>query len=378
MSAARRTPAVLVTGASGYVGGLLAAALLQDEGVCVILPVRRKHALEKIRARLAVELRAAGVADAEPHLDRIVTLPLPPTAELASQLVPELTAALRPYEVTEIVHAAGCLSYFNAARLDEGNQQLTALFIALGRALGVRRFVYVSTAYSSGYVHGPVLERLHGPPASDPNEYTRSKRETEHLVAAGGLPFLILRPSIVIGHSRHGGYTGKPYGAYQVWTGLTKFLCDRRRAVIHAVAPDVPLNFVHQDALQSGFVAALRHAPDGSIAHLVSRDDRVPTTRQYWDMWIRACARPREVRYVDRLADLPWRDLDQRERMLMNFAEANIEISTHHWQFRTDNLERLRPHAPGWVDATPATVGVCLRAFLARTPRALAFMVQQA
>lgn len=62
---------------------------------------------------------------------------------------------------------------------------------------------------------------------------------------------MILRPSIVVGHSRDGRYAGRAYGAYQLWTGLCRFLCDEHREVIHAVAPDLPLNFVHQDAVES-------------------------------------------------------------------------------------------------------------------------------
>jgi nucleoside-diphosphate-sugar epimerase len=378
MSSQAQRSGVLVTGASGYVGGLLAAALLAEESGWVVLPIRQKHDPNKIRAAILNEARAMGHELSETDAARLVLVPLPLTADMPARLVADLAPLLAPYNITDIVHAAGCLSYFNAARLEEGNQNLTRLFLELGRRLGVRRFVYVSTAYASGFVSGPIHETLHGDPPRDPNEYTRSKRLTEHLVAQGGLPYLIVRPSIVVGNSRDGRYAGKPYGAYQVWTGLCKFLCDRYRPVIHAVAPDLPLNFVHQDAVQAGFLAAFRHAPDGSIVHLVSRDDVVPTTRQYWHLWMKTCGRPREVRYYDRLADLPRDELDEPQRLLVEFAESNIEISTHHFRFETSNLDRLRRGGLAFVDATVDTMQVCLDDFLSRNPRALAFMNAEA
>jgi len=49
---------------------------------------------------------------------------------------------------------------------------------------------------------------MHAGDGEDPTEYTRTKRNAEELVATSGVPYLILRPSIVIGDSRDGRYFG--------------------------------------------------------------------------------------------------------------------------------------------------------------------------
>jgi nucleoside-diphosphate-sugar epimerase len=370
-----RTPSVLVTGTSGYVGRLIAATLLEREPhLTVLAPVRAKHDHERLRALVESELATADAEARARMLARLVLLPLPPTAQFATELVPHLRRELAPYEVLDIVHSAGCLSYFNEAKLREGNEELTSLMLELARELAVRQFIYVSTAFASGYVRGRIPEALHAEPAADPNEYTKSKRRTERIVATSGVPYQIHRPSIVVGRSHDGLYSGKPYGAYQIWTGLCRFLCGSYRSEIHVVAPDVPLNFVHQDAVQAGFHAAFRSAPAGSILHLVSRRPTLPTTREYWHLWMEACGRPRAVYYYDQLEDLDREALDEPQRLLVDFAEANIEISTHDWQFETRGLDALRDAGLVYPDATRASMEVCLRWFLERNPRAQQFM----
>jgi nucleoside-diphosphate-sugar epimerase len=374
-----RQRAIVVTGASGLVGGLLAATLLQRETCQIVLPLRQKNDPERVRQAILLEAFGADRQAAEDAAQRLVTVPLPRTADPGAPLVPQLMASLAPFEVTDLVHSAGCLNYFNLERLREGNQELTTQLLEVARQSGGSRFIYISTAFASGYRHGPIEERLHDAPAQDPNEYTRSKRETELLVARSGLPHLIIRPSIVVGHSQDGHYLGRPYGAYQLWTGLCRFLCDHHRPVIHGVAPRVPLSLVHQDALQEAFHAAFHHLDNGSIMHVVSDDARVPTARQVWDLWMKACGRPGEVRYHDRLEDVPLEELDPAQRLLLEFAEANIEISTHRWAFTTGHLDRLRrQHGLVFCDTTVSTMKRCLEAFLAGNPQAQSFMAARA
>lgn len=374
-----RTPAILVTGASGYIGRLLAAVLLEREPrTTVVAPVRDKHDRAQLRALVADELTTSDAEARARMLERIVFLPLLPPSGLTTELGPHLQRELREYEVTDIVHAAGSLSYFNAAKLREGNDVLTSMMLELARVLDVERFVYISTAYASGYVDGPIRETLHDEPTSDPNEYTKSKRRTERLVATSGVPYQIHRPSVVVGRSHDGHYSGKPYGGYQVWTGLCRFLCDRPRSAIHIVAPHVPLNLVHQDAVQEGFYAAFRTLPVGTILHLVSRYGTAPTTREFWHFWVEACGRPEEVFYYDQLADVDRRSLDERQQLLVDFAEGNIEIASHDWQFETGTLDALRRSGLRYPDATRASSLVAFTRFLAKDVHARAFLAAHA
>lgn len=370
-----RTPAILLTGASGYVGRLLAVTLLEREPhTTIVAPLRGKHDHARLRALIASEFTTPDAEARARMLERLVFLPLPPTARFATELVPHLQRELRDYDVVDVVHAAGCLSYFNQAKLREGNEELTSLLLEFARTRSVEKFVYVSTAFSSGYVDGPIGEALHADPASDPNEYTKSKRRTERIVAGSGVPYQIHRPSAVVGRCHDGFYSGKVYGGYQIWSGACRFLCDRYRSELHIVAPEVPINFVHQEAVQAGFYAAFRTLPSGTIVHLVSRQATLPTTRDFWHVWVEACGRPGAVFYYDQLDDLDRSSLDEPQQLLVEFAESNIEITTHDWQFETATLDALRRSGLSYPDVTPASIAVCLDWFLARNARAQAFL----
>lgn len=353
-----REAAVLVTGASGFLGRMVAAVFLAEGGVEVVLPIRDRHTKESVLASLELELQALG---ARPQLlERAHIVPLPPLPQIDA-----LLPLVRRFEVREIAHCAGCLSYFNKARLQEGNVELTRSLLALGERAGVQRFIYLSTAFASGLVDGTVPETLHTGERSDPTEYMRSKRETEWIVAGSGIPYVIVRPTIVIGDSRDGRYCGKPYGLYQLWNAAEKFATQRYMPVVYAIAPRVRLQVIHQDALQAAFLAIYRHQPPGTIVHVASHEEHLPTVRDLWDLWLHDWARPREIHYYDNLEEVPLDALDQDERLLVEFAAANIEISTHAWKFETRSLDRLRAAGLDLRDATVDTVAVCQRRFMA-------------
>ena len=332
---------VMLTGATGYVGSVLAAALLARTSSKVIAPVRDKHAVDDVRTRIADELMALG-ADASlvDDADRFVVVGLPPREALS-----ELAETLRAHGVTEIVHSAGSVDYFNANTLQEVNVELTRALLALGHTLEIKRFVFISTAFSSGYTQRPIEEGLHTEPDEDPTEYTRSKRVAERDVAESGLPYLILRPSIVVGHSRTGRYKGRPYGIYQFLNAMDRLLFGHSLDAFHVVAPARDLPLVHQDALQDAFVGALRYVADNSVMHVVSGQSRLPTMRDMVDILLTDTAYFHEMSalYIyDSLADVPMKQLTKRMRTWVEFAAVNTEIATHTWDFQMPTLAALR------------------------------------
>jgi nucleoside-diphosphate-sugar epimerase len=180
-----RKPSIMVTGASGYIGRLIAATLLEREPqtTTILAPVRANHDHAKLRSLIADELPTRDADVRARMLDRLVFLPLPPTGSFATQLVPHLLQALNEYELVSVVHVAGCLSYFNEAKLREGNEELTTLMLELARTLGVGMFVYLSTAFCSGYQNEPI------PRGSPRRSAIRSERvhqvQTSHRVDRG-------------------------------------------------------------------------------------------------------------------------------------------------------------------------------------------------
>jgi len=363
---------VLLTGISGHLGGLVAAALLSERSCRIVAPIRSKHTRESILEKIKVEL-AADYPSSDVDFDRLVTVALPGNNEIY-----KLYAEIRNLQVNEIMHCAGSVEYYDSVELKEGNIDLTAELIALGERLQVRRFVYLSTAFSGGYSDGLVRETLHSSPETDPTEYTRSKRETEALVYNSTLPFLIVRPSVVIGDSRNGRYSGKPYGLYQLWSAFEKFLSDRYRPVMHSIAPIMKLAVIHQDAFTASFLAACRNLPNDSIVHLVSRYKSLPTVRDITKLWMERCSRPRELHFYNRLSEVPLHELDRRMRVWLEFTSVNMDIAAHQWRFQTTALDSLRARGLEFGDATLDTVRICQDRFIAQSPRIQAFMAKTA
>jgi nucleoside-diphosphate-sugar epimerase len=365
MRASGSEGAVLLTGATGFLGTLVAAVLLGRERRRVVALVRKGRQVADLAARIRVELEDDGQPrDEAETFGRLTTLALPPLDRLAEAL-----PALERLGVTEIVHCAGSLDYFNRAELELANIQLTARMLELARRLRIARFTFISTAYSSGYVDGPVAERLHADPTKDPTEYARTKREAERLVAASGVPYLIVRPSVVIGHSRTGRYSGKPNGLYQYWTGWERLLLDHYRPETHMVAPLLPVDFVHQDAFQNAFQAAFRQLAPGAVFNLTGDTSKAPTVRALCNMWLAVIGPPERLYYYDHLSEVPLDRIHPRQRLFLMFASVNMGISAHRWAFETATMDRFKRDGMDFADATAQTLAICQARFMNASPR---------
>lgn len=363
-----RSDAVLLTGATGYLGSLIAAGLLADSSVRLVCPVRPHHAPEKVLAHIAAEFAPDAEAPGD-WADRIRIVPLPPNEEIVG-----MASILRMDGVREIIHCAGCVEYFNTQNLNQGNVELTGAFVALAQELGARRLTFVSTAFSSGYRDDLIPESLHEAPGDDPTDYTRTKRQAEEIVFRSGLPNLIIRPSVVIGDSRDGRYRGKRYGIYQLWAACEKIMCSSYVPEIFAIAPPTSMPLLHQDAFQAGFLAAYRSMRSGGIVNLVSREESLPTVREMWDSWLLACSRPRIVHYYRRLADIPMERLSRQQQMWVELTGVNLEISTRPWHFNRETLDRLEREGLDFRDVTLETIATCQERFIANSPRVRQFM----
>ncbi|HEX2762564.1 MAG TPA: SDR family oxidoreductase [Allosphingosinicella sp.] len=346
-----------MTGASGYLGGLIATALLAAEPeVRILAPIRPGHDPDALRLSLAEELAAGGDLAPAATLDRLEFATLPPAGSIL-----ELTRQSLDFGVDEIVHCAACLDYFDKAGLEAINVGMTQEMLALGSSIGVRRFTYISTAFSSGYVRHPIAETVHDDPEVDPTDYTSTKRRAERSVAESGLPYLILRPSIIIGHSGDGRYSGKRYGLYQLWSGIERLLCREWHETIHAFAPLQPANLVHQDAFQNAFIAARRQLPDDRILNIVAAEEGAPSARDLWTLWLDACNRPLRRIYYERMADIPSRELPPAQRALLALASVNLEIIGHPWHFERDGLAALTAKGLHFPEARLPSIERCQR-----------------
>ena len=198
---------LLLTGATGFVGSHLALRwLIHDTTArigCVVRAVNADTGLLRLRSAL-MQAAADEDVDVVDLLARIDALPgnLDDSAWIDK-------AAAWMQGPTEFIHCAANLSFREADRpaIWHSNVDGTASVLrALPRLPGIVAFDYVSTAYVAGDRQGEILEGERDRPCNFNNPYEHSKWTAEGLVrtacAASGTPWRILRPSIVIGHSK--------------------------------------------------------------------------------------------------------------------------------------------------------------------------------
>lgn len=141
--------------------------------------------------------------------------------------------------VTHVLHAAANTSFRSKRGVWEVNHEGTKRLLQFcERMESLRRLLYVGTAMACGERgEGIVPEET----ALDPNathivEYTRSKAATEiDLLAQSALPIIVVRPSIIVGHTTFGV---KPSAS--IWWFFRAVAALR----FHAWAPTVPIDVV--------------------------------------------------------------------------------------------------------------------------------------
>jgi nucleoside-diphosphate-sugar epimerase len=274
------TPIILVTGATGFLGGAAAAQLaLRPEPGRVLLLVRgESRAAAEVRARQSL---ARFVEDArlEPAWRRYEILP----GDLTD---PATLADPRLDEVTHVLHLAANTSLRSVRGARHTNILGTlALAQRLRRAPRLVRFLHVGTAYICG-TQPPRLVREDDYPRPDVHhlvEYTRSKAEAELLLeqTAPELPLVIARPSVVVGHTR----LGCGPSASIFWYYRTVDLLRRVPAPLSSRKDIVPVDYVAEALLFLLFHSRLRytryHVSAGETASVSWREMARVFARHY-------------------------------------------------------------------------------------------------
>jgi dihydroflavonol-4-reductase len=217
----RRGATVFLTGATGFIGGRLAAAL-DARGYRLRCLVRRPERAARLAA-LGAELLVGDVADRN--------------------------AVAKGLDGAELAfHVAGRYEFgaVDARALERANVDGTRSFLAALRHAPVTRAVYVSTTQALGPVQdgeGGEDSEYAGP---YPSVYTRTKVEAHRLARAAqqeGLPVVIVCPSVVYGPGDEGP------------SGL--FISDVLRHRLPGLSTRPTwFSYVHVDDVVSGMIAA--------------------------------------------------------------------------------------------------------------------------
>lgn len=223
---------VMVTGASGYLGGKVAAQL-RAQAWSVITPERQVFDL----------------TDPDPFV--------------------AVTQANRD-EVTHIVHAAAVtrfdVSREHAERVNvEGAQKLLAF---AHRCPRLRKIVIVSSIHASGLLHGAVGERYLDDEPEFANWYEWSKWQTERVASnEEAIPVLVLRVPTVVCDGPAGGIV--QHNAFH----YTLRLWFNRLLSVLPGAPTTPLHVIDADSVVRGIVDLLAESFDAGVYNLAAADE---------------------------------------------------------------------------------------------------------
>jgi thioester reductase-like protein len=243
--------AVLLTGATGFVGSELLRRLLEDGDRRVHAVVRAPDdhaAAERLPAHARLNVLAGDIE--QPGLG-----------------LSEAARARLAEEVTTVVHGAASISFdlsLEASRRVnvEGTRNVVEF---AERCPGLERLTYISTAYVSGEPRGVFREDQLDVGQHFRNPYERSKFEAERMIRerANGMPLQVLRPSIIVGDSR----TGRT-SSFNVLYGPLKAFAGGRIPAIPARRSS-PVDIVPVDYVADRAYELLTDGPDGTF-HVVA------------------------------------------------------------------------------------------------------------
>ena len=183
---------IFITGATGFLGKQFLLELLKEDNITIYMTVRSQRGDD-------VHKRLLQLGIASNHKIIPVRLDIgKPVDTFKSFSIHE--------DIDEFWHIAGLTDFHESKRkqLFQINVEGTRNAISLAKKFNVKSFFHISTAYVSGICDGPVQEDglLHSPKFRNP--YEETKYEAECLIRKSGLPFIIIRPSIIMGNSRTG------------------------------------------------------------------------------------------------------------------------------------------------------------------------------
>ena len=272
---------IFVTGATGFLGSHFVREWLRTESGHVFALVRAKGA-QTGASRLAVALECAQRACGIPGqvcMKSLTPIEGDVTRSLAG-LEPRRVAHLREAGVDVFWHFASDLRYqvHDSETVRRNNVDGARHALALAVSLGVKRFVYVSTAYVCGRRGGGIEETRVPADQEFSNGYEASKAQAEHLLAAEcerlGLPLTILRPSIILGPRATQSAYGSDSGLFSLIHAAMWIRSSRTGQTAHLripADPDAELNFIPVDCVVADMLALAKSGFGAKpIYHLTS------------------------------------------------------------------------------------------------------------
>ncbi|WP_313715254.1 SDR family oxidoreductase [Atlantibacter hermannii] len=218
---------LLITGATGFLGGATVSNILkEDESYKILLLVRgvdASQALERVRQNLR-----------KFHISEILLSVLTEENIVLGDLAyPDLFLSdVRLNNVTHVINCAAVASFGNNPLIWRVNVEGTLKFVSrMNKVPCLERFIHVGTAMSCAPEEGSIVEEefITSQRKDHIVEYTWSKATIERLIKQyhPAFPLIIARPSIVVGHSQLGCQPSSSiYWVFTMALTLGKFICS--------------------------------------------------------------------------------------------------------------------------------------------------------
>jgi len=350
---------VFMTGARGFLGrNLLQAAAQRGPQASFVLLARSEKAAEELRSRFRWlgrdRLRVVQGDIVQPGLG----------------LAPSESSILA--SVNEVWHLAASTSFDDRemTAIYQGNVVGTQNVLAAARGLPkLDRFVYVSTAYVAGTNPGPIAEDELPARNKFRNSYEATKWEAEQTVRQSKLPFVIFRPSIIMGDSRTFDSQGERRMIYGYLLGIYYSVlreCKRRRIDFvrnwrsgNELELDMRLlghpratkNFVCIDDVTTSLLHILETPSIGKSYHLTS-----PRPMDGMSLWrsIAKALRIDGIRYVGEIIEKP----TALERNVMSYTAPFLPYTVNPdpvWLLTNTDKALGWQHAPTPMNETILT-----------------------
>jgi nucleoside-diphosphate-sugar epimerase len=251
------TPAdhFLVTGVTGFLGGTVVAELLTAPFSGRLLLMVRASSPEEGLERARRSLERFEVPRALLAKLTVANILCGDLANVAAfERDPRLDA------VTHVVNCAGITSFGKDPDVWRVNVDGTLAFAhRLKRATGLKRFVHISTAMICGDKPPSVVEEdvSLGINGQHLVPYTESKAEAERrlLKEMAGVPFVIVRPTIIAGHTRLGC---RPSGSI-FWAFRMSHALRMTTSPLDGKIDVVPVDYAARAVLHLAAAKELRH-----------------------------------------------------------------------------------------------------------------------
>ncbi|MEN4793310.1 SDR family oxidoreductase [Pantoea agglomerans] len=218
---------ILITGSTGFLGGAVVANLLQNRVKDRLLLLVRGETVEAGLNRLKENLKNFGL-----NASLINTLAAENIILGDLALTENFINDARLNDVTHVINCAAVASFGNNPTIWKVNVEGTFQFAErMSRVEGLKKFIHVGTAMSCAPEPDSLVTEGGLDSSRDQHvvEYTWSKASIEKLMTEKlpGLPLVIARPSIVVGHSDQGCLpSASIFWVFRMVLALGKFTCD--------------------------------------------------------------------------------------------------------------------------------------------------------